>query len=874
MLPTCFAQRFLEKSGGGACGVFGAAYYSLSGPNDGLTDGMFDAIWANPGLIPHFTGYGANPIGTPTSHNPIYTMGDVMNQGLIRMVQTWGEDTYTNELFHYFGDPAMRIWTNNPTQITADIQDSIHCKDTVFTINSSNCSDCIASLVVDGLLVSTTLLSGGSGILHFPAFNGINAVLTLSKQNYRPFIRVVPSQNNCLRAGFSISTASECVAEIFTFTDNSSGSIVSYEWNFGLDAIPQTANTMGPHNVTYSASGYKTITLMVKSNNDSALFSKQIFIEPFCAFNMIYNGYLNINQCNGALYDNGGNAKYSHNSNDTATISVLGSTSLVLNIASFDVEAGNNGTCNNDKLEIYDGNSVLSPLIGTYCNSYGNTPPNTITTNSGNVTFKFTSNSSGNGNGFIIEWNCNQNNQPPTSNFYATLENCSGYASFTDISSNNPSKWHWDFGDGDTSNIANPTHYYSYGGYYSPSLKVTNLQGNNTTVKQNYINIQKPGTPEADNGNLCKGDSVLLFANAMSGVINWYDSIVEGNFLKTGNSYQTHPLDTTTNFYIETVANDYAYLSPVDSNMTSGGFYGGSTNHFLRFDCFRNIILKSVKVFANNTALRRIQLLNSSGTVLKDTNINIAAGVQRLTLNYHIPQGANYQLLCFGNNSLYRNSAGANYPYRITDYVSINGSSFSPDAYYYFYNWEIDYPQCTSPRVVITANVFDTVPASKFTFIQNDNIITFNNQSTNAIYYKWDFGDGQSSTQTNPIHSYATQGTYYVTLKAKNPCDSSIFLDTINIVIVGLKNTNNPDRINIFPNPTSGIINISYYSDNSKSINLKFFDLTGREMKKQFIEALPGLNNFTVNIENFTSGIYFLKLTDEKESVIKKIVKN
>lgn len=44
--------------------------------------------------------------------------------------------------------------------------------------------------------------------------------------------------------------------------------------------------------------------------------------------------------------------------------------------------------------------------------------------------------------------------------------------------------------------------------------------------------------------------------------------------------------------------------------------------------------------------------------------------------------------------------------------------------------------------------------------------ITFTNQSTNAVSYQWDFGDGNSSTTASPKHTYETAGTYQVKLTA------------------------------------------------------------------------------------------------------------
>ncbi|MFY0254697.1 PKD domain-containing protein [Chitinophaga sp. 30R24] len=53
--------------------------------------------------------------------------------------------------------------------------------------------------------------------------------------------------------------------------------------------------------------------------------------------------------------------------------------------------------------------------------------------------------------------------------------------------------WLWDFGDGTTSTLENPSHTYTREGTYSIRLTATNTAGCNTTVdKRNYINIAKP----------------------------------------------------------------------------------------------------------------------------------------------------------------------------------------------------------------------------------------------------------------------------------------------------------------------------------------------------------------------------------------------
>ena len=60
---------------------------------------------------------------------------------------------------------------------------------------------------------------------------------------------------------------------------------------------------------------------------------------------------------------------------------------------------------------------------------------------------------------------------------------------FTDASTNNPTNWSWDFGDGSTSTLQHPSHTYSQYGYFTVSLTATNSTGFNTVSKYRYISV-------------------------------------------------------------------------------------------------------------------------------------------------------------------------------------------------------------------------------------------------------------------------------------------------------------------------------------------------------------------------------------------------
>ena len=63
---------------------------------------------------------------------------------------------------------------------------------------------------------------------------------------------------------------------------------------------------------------------------------------------------------------------------------------------------------------------------------------------------------------------------------------------FTDTSTNSPTAWSWNFGDGGTSTAQNPTHLYTTTGNYTVSLTVGNAAGNDTETKSGCIIVTTP----------------------------------------------------------------------------------------------------------------------------------------------------------------------------------------------------------------------------------------------------------------------------------------------------------------------------------------------------------------------------------------------
>ena len=89
---------------------------------------------------------------------------------------------------------------------------------------------------------------------------------------------------------------------------------------------------------------------------------------------------------------------------------------------------------------------------------------------------------------------------------------------------------------------------------------------------------------------------------------------------------------------------------------------------------------------------------------------------------------------------------------------------------------------CTD-SLIKTANITLPLPIAKFSGSDTGCVpktVSFTNQSVHGQFYKWDFGDGGTSTDKNPSHTYQVAGTYSVKLVVSNSAGSdSLTLDKI-----------------------------------------------------------------------------------------------
>jgi len=180
----CLCEAFLRNANGGAVGVFGATALSYSGPNDAFAVGMFDAMFPNPGIT---TVWANNNSYKPTDLEPIYNMGHVMNKGLLMMPHIYTTSSanikYTNQIFHWFGDPSMELRTEIPACLDATVTKTGTTVKVTTPVKGCRISLCSVDDAGDTYVQSYDGVSEAT-------FDGIdfNYAVTVYKHNYVPFV--------------------------------------------------------------------------------------------------------------------------------------------------------------------------------------------------------------------------------------------------------------------------------------------------------------------------------------------------------------------------------------------------------------------------------------------------------------------------------------------------------------------------------------------------------------------------------------------------------------------------------------------------------------------------------------------------------------
>ncbi|MFT6336351.1 MAG: PKD repeat protein, partial [Halioglobus sp.] len=129
--------------------------------------------------------------------------------------------------------------------------------------------------------------------------------------------------------------------------------------------------------------------------------------------------------------------------------------------------------------------------------------------------------------------------------------------------------------------------------------------------------------------------------------------------------------------------------------------------------------------------------------------------------------------------------------------------------------------------------------------------------------YLWDFGDGNTSDELEPNHTYAEKGVYEVCLTVSNIYDTSTSCKTIMLGTTSTIDKELEVDVSIYPNPTSDYLTINFHNYIALDGMVRFYDVSGREVKSVVLERASTI----LDLQNLPSGAYLYKVYDGARQV-------
>lgn len=249
--------------------------------------------------------------------------------------------------------------------------------------------------------------------------------------------------------------------------------------------------------------------------------------------------------------------------------------------------------------------------------------------------------------------------------------------------------------------VTNPGAIYSWHeGSTGPTLTLTasdtafvTVAIGNCTESDTLVAVLNPtpSDPVVLDTTLCGPGSIQLSGSTTGETVFWFDSLTGGSFL-AGDTLGVMVSNTTV-FYATGVYTAPQMMAAPDTAISTGsGLYFSADNRGVRFDAYKDLIIKSIEFYAEGQTTFEIELKNSSNVVLQRKTLTVPDGKSRPIIWFSIPQGNGYSLVGknFTQGKLHMNTSVSNvYPIVAPGLGSIYNGFSSSSRYGYFYNWEV-----------------------------------------------------------------------------------------------------------------------------------------------------------------------------------------
>ncbi|MFK7809384.1 MAG: choice-of-anchor B family protein [Saprospiraceae bacterium] len=158
-----------------------------------------------------------------------------------------------------------------------------------------------------------------------------------------------------------------------------------------------------------------------------------------------------------------------------------------------------------------------------------------------------------------------------------------------------------------------------------------------------------------------------------------------------------------------------------------------------------------------------------------------------------------------------------------------------------------------------------SIPQIPTIVLQNDDLV-----SSEADLYQWHLNGQAIQNASTQFYTPLENGSY--TVITTNGFGCTAISEVFEMTTVSTAAPKSLQKVSIFPNPVTSLLQIQIQSDLAKTLTLEVFNASGILIEKQSFEGASVLKT-SLDLSEFTSGLYLVKLTNEDGSRVEKVVK-
>lgn len=335
---------------------------------------------------------------------------------------------------------------------------------------------------------------------------------------------------------------------------------------------------------------------------------------------------------------------------------------------------------------------------------------------------------------------------PPVASFVSTSASGSKPLTvrFVDASTNSPTSWVWSFGDGGSSTEENPTHVYLTAGKYTVTMTATNSGGSNTVTKEAYVTVTDAAVAPVASfvATTTSGPTpftVRFVDTSTNGPTSWVWTFGDGE-----------------SDIVQNPAHMYTSEGSYTVTMTASNSIGSST--VTKVDYIKATLDEPIASFTSNITTGTAPLT----VQFNDTSLNAPTS---WTWNFGDETTDTVK------DPVHKFTSAGSYSIVMTVRNSIGSNTTSKARF------------INVSALVVPVASFTADPSSGMAPLT----VRFTDTSVNSpTAWQWTFGDGTSSSEQHPSHTYDTAGMYTVALTATNAQGSNTKSLSNGIVVAGL----------------------------------------------------------------------------------------